>query len=364
MGLTVLIFAGIMFGLFNASYGAKIIIIPEPEEIDINFNIQIKQEAAADQNNILSGHILETIQEAQQINTAQATVSMEDYAEGEIILTNNTWQNINFVASTRFASPEGLIFRAINKIRIPSKGQAGVLVRADQMGQAYDIEPTEFSIPNLRDPYLKNNIESISEKPMTGGLKKTGIVMQSDIDKAQKELQEKLYAKGISELEKQLPESDLKIVIKSEVIEQSSDANAGDEKAEFNTLVKLKIGAVGFNEKKLLDLAVATLKQQTPEGKNLSAFEPNSLSYRLLDYNLAETQANLEVQFRGYMTINANHQILEKIHFRDLSLNEVKNYLAGFKEIRESQIRLWPPLILKKTPQNIDKIEISIKKLK
>ena len=363
LGSTIVILAGVIFGLFNVSIGIEIIITPEPEEVDINFEVQINEEVITEDSKILSGRILETVQEAQEKNMAQATVSMKDYAEGEVILTNNTRQYINFVASTRFGSPEGLIFRAVDRIRIPPNGQTTVLVRADKMGGEYDIGPTKFTIPNLRDPNLKKNILVENKEPMTGGIKKTGIVMQADLDKAVNELKEKLYTTGLAEIERELPESDLKIIIKSDILEEKTDAQAGEEKAEFITLVKLKIGAVAFKEKDLLEIALEFLNEKIPSGKKLAAFEPDSLSYRLISYNPEKKLAALEVQFRGYMIIKADHQILEKTHFRNLTAKEIKNYLAEFKEIRQVKIKLWPPLILKKVPQDIDKIEVVIKQL-
>lgn len=358
--LTILAFIGLVLGLLSTSYGVEITIIPLLEDVDVNFDVLVKKNPSPEQIQVLAGQILQNIQEGQEKGNPQATVSMQDYAEGKIILTNNTWSPINFVASTRFASPEGLIFRAINRIRIPSKGETTVAVRADKMGQEYEIGPTQFIVPNLKDSFLKKNITSESKEPMTGGLKKTGIIMQSDIDQAKKDLKEKLYQRGVGEIEKELPESNLKIVIQSSVLEESSDAQAGEEKTEFIVLEKIKIVAVAFEQENLLNLAIEALKKAIPKGKELAAYEPNGLSYRLKEHNIEQTQALLEVQFRGYMNINSDNQILDKTRFRDLTSQEVENYLNDFKEIKQARVRLWPPLVLKKVPYSIDKIKIKI----
>ncbi len=360
LSLTILIFIGLIFGLLGTSYGAEIIIIPQPEEIDINFEVQIKEESSIEESRVLTGRVLESIQEGQEKTNPQATVSMESYAEGEIVLTNNTWSPINFVASTRFASPQGLIFRAINRIRIPSRGETTVPVRADKMGQDHEIGPAQFTIPNLKDPFLKKNIIAESKKPMTGGLERTGIVMQADIDKVKKELKEKLYQRGVGEIEKELPEANLKIVVQSTVLEEKSDAQAGDEKAEFTVLEKIKIGAVAFEEDILLGIALDGLEEKIPQGKELAAYEPNGLSYRLKEYDIEQHQALLHVQLRGYMVINSDNQILEKARFRELSPQEIENYFKDFKEIEQVQVKLRPPLILKKTPNSVDKIKIKV----
>ncbi|MDA2936294.1 baseplate J/gp47 family protein [Patescibacteria group bacterium AH-259-L05] len=368
--LTILLGASIILGHISTSYGAEIVIIPEPEEIDVNFRVQIvqNQENISDEDQTLTGNVLETIQSVKNTYTAEATVSMEDYAEGEITLTNDTFSPINFVASTRFASPDGLIFRATNRVHIPTKGTTTARVRADQMGPDYDIGATTFTIPGLKSPALIENITAISEQAMTGGLKKTGIVMQADIDNAEKVLYDTLYAQGVDEIEQRLYESNsaqtgLKIVIKSQELEKQTNAVAGQEKAEFTSTLTLKIGAVAFREKELLDSAISQLKKEIPEYKMLAAYDPESLSYRLSSYDPDKGQAELEAQLRGYMVLNAGHEILEKVRLRNLSKPEAQTYLENFKEIKSVDINLRPPFILKKVPHDIGKIDVTIKKI-
>lgn len=371
LALTILLGTSIILGLFTINYGAKIVIIPEPIEIDVNFRIVItqNQENISEGSQVLVGNVLETIQNAQHSYTAEAVVSMEDYAEGELILSNNTFSPINFVASTRFASPDGLIFRAINKMRIPAKGTTVANIRADQMGPAYNIEPTTFTIPGLKSPALIENITAVSEKAMTGGLKKTGIVMQADIDKAEKNLYDSLYAQGIDEIEQRLYETNsaqtgLKIILKTEVIEKQTNTMVGAEETEFTSLLTLKIGAVAFRENDLLLSATSQLKKEIPEHFVLAAYDSSSLSYRLLNYDPDKGKAEFETQLRGYMILTNNHEILTKTHLRDLSVSEAETILKNFKEIKSADVNLWPPFILKRIPNDINKIEIIIKDIK
>ncbi|MDD4995940.1 MAG: hypothetical protein PHW15_00475 [Patescibacteria group bacterium] len=361
LSLTVLFIVNFIFGVFGSFYGAQIIITPETEEISINSSIKISEEKNTSTDLILKGKIVENIQTGEKKSFPQATVSAEDYAEGEIILKNNNSSALNFVASTRFASPEGLIFRAVNRIYVaPKGGETTVLVKAEKMGAEYDIGPAQFTIPNLKDSALKDNIIAESKKPMTGGLKKTGIIMQSDIDQAKKELKETLYQKGLTEIEKEINSADFKIVIQSNILEEKSDALAGEEKIEFTVQEKIKIGAVAFKENDISKIAVEILKNNVPQGKTLIAYELKSLNYRLIEYDLENKTALLEIQFRGYMSINNQYEFLEKTRFRGLTKQEVENYLNEFSEIKEIKIKFWPPLLFKTMPQSIDKIKIKI----
>ncbi len=366
LALTILIIIGIIFGFFNLLYGAEILITPKAQEIDTNFTIQIKEnlndEESITNPEILAGKFTEIIEEEEASFSPQASVSMEDYAEGTITLSNNTWNTITFVPSTRFASPKGLIFRAINRIKIPARGETDVLVRADKMGAEYDIDPCTFTIPNLRSANLKENISAESKEPMTGGLRKTGVIMQTDLDQAKKEIQDRLHTQGLEKIKQELtPDSDSKISLKSDIIEEKVNAQVGDERGEFTVSTKIKMQAVSFNEKELLNLAIESLNKKITTGKQLAGYEPKSLSYRLTEYNLEEKRANLEVQLRGYMILNLESEILNKEMLSGMSEEEIYEYFNQFPEIQEVKIKFWPSFFLKKIPEEKNKIKIKIK---
>ncbi|OQX71243.1 hypothetical protein B6D52_02235 [Candidatus Parcubacteria bacterium 4484_255] len=364
--LTSLTIIGTIFGFFNLLYKAEIIITPKAQEIDTNFTTQIKEnpnnEELTTNIKVLTGKFAETIEEGEFNFSPKGTISTEGYAEGTITLSNNTWTNVTFVPSTRFASPQGLIFRAINKIRIPAKGSVDVPVRADKMGAEYDIGPCSFTIPNLRNDHLKKNISAKSQKSMTGGLKKTGIVMQTDLDQARKKVQEKLYVQALEKIKQELlPPPDFKISLKSNVLEEKINAQAGDEKGEFTISTKIKIQAVSFNEKDLLNLAIERLTEKIPAGKKLAAYEPDSLAYHLIEYSLEKKAANLEVQLRGYMILTPENEILNKELFSGMDKEKIYEYFNQFPEIQEVKIKLWPSWLLKKVPEENDRIKIKIK---
>src|SRR6056297_1761214 len=208
--LVALTLIGTVFSLFQTSFKTTITIKPNPNDIDTSFTTQISDSQG---ENSIDGKVFETTQTAKETRKAEATVSMDDYAEGTIHLNNTTWNNINFVAGTRFMSPDGLIYRATERVYMPQKGETSVLVRADKMGGQYDIGPTTFTIPGLQSATLKEGIIAKSEKPMTGGTKESGIIMQADITNAYKELKEKLYNTGLQEIKKQVPESDFRVIL-------------------------------------------------------------------------------------------------------------------------------------------------------
>jgi len=359
--LVFLALAGSVFGLFQTSYQATINITPNPQEIDVNFETQV---ANGQNKEFLSGKTFQIIKQGEIDKKAEASVSMKDYSEGKIILTNNTWNNINFVAGTRFKSPNGLIYRAVNRIHIPARGQTEILVRADKMGKEYDIGPSIFTIPGLKSSALKENITAKSNSPMTGGIKESGVIMQTDIDNAYKELKEKLYNQATQEIRDKITNSDFELAVNSKTIEKQANATAGDEKTNFKVNMKLNIQAVALLEKDILEYAQKNLEEKIGLGKTLAAIEPNSLSYRLKNYNSEQDKAELEIQLRGYTTINDKIPFLDKSKLKNQNIKEVENYLLSFKGIAKVNIKVWPPFIENKIPNNPEKIKINILNLK
>ncbi|MDD5626273.1 MAG: hypothetical protein PHG83_03845 [Patescibacteria group bacterium] len=362
--LVALMIVGLIWGLFVASYGVSITLTPEPEEVDLDMTLKAQPNISPNSDSI-QATILENTQEAEEKGQPKSTVSAEDFAEGEVIITNNTASSVNFIATTRFLSPDGLVFRLEKQTYIPAKGKIKAIVRADKMGAAYEIGPSTFTVPNLKSTDLIKKISVVSEKPMTGGLKKAGIIMASDIDGLKKDLSDKLSTKGLTEIESQVSQSNFKIITKSTTLEESCDAKPNEEKTEFTVSEKIKIGAAAFDEKKVLEIALNALKAKIPQGKEFLSYEPTSLSYRLLNYDINKQTADIQIQMRGSMVINSENQILEKSHLRGLNSTEIKNYFSSLKDgdilIKKVQVKFWPPF-LKKAPTSLDKINIKITK--
>ena len=151
------------------------------------------------------------------------------------------------------------------------------------------------------------------------------------------------------------------IIHKDKIIKEEVDAQALENKTEFNAIIKMSIGAVAFDEADLLDFAILLLKQAMPYGEKLAAYESSSLSYRLIDYDPSERWGILETQIRGYTVINSSHPELQPTNFANLSKNEIKTMLEEMEKIKEVKIKLWPPIITKQMPKNINKIKITIK---
>ena len=95
--------------------------------------------------------------EDSEVVAAQGTTRVESKASGSITISNSySATPLKFIKTTRFESPQGLVYRAASDIVVPGKkgntpGSVTVTVVADQAGDAYNIGPTaKFTLPGLR----------------------------------------------------------------------------------------------------------------------------------------------------------------------------------------------------------------------
>jgi hypothetical protein len=109
-------------------------------------------------------------------------------AAGKMTISNGTGVDQTLVAGTRFAAPDGKVFRSGADTVVPSahlnsggdkvNGTVTVDVTADAAGDSYNEAPAAYTLPALANPKI-----TAQGAQMSGGTTKTiTIVAQSDVD--------------------------------------------------------------------------------------------------------------------------------------------------------------------------------------
>lgn len=116
----------------------------------------------------------------QEVLDATGTAQVEEKARGTIRIENAFGaESQKLIKNTRFATPEGLVFRIPEAVEVPGTKTAadgsripGVLdveVIADRAGAQYNIGPTPFTIPGFAGTSRFEKITASSASPMIGG---------------------------------------------------------------------------------------------------------------------------------------------------------------------------------------------------
>lgn len=289
-------------------------------------------------------------------------------AKGKIKIYNNYGPNPQIlVATTRFVSPEGKVFRLDNRVVVPAAtlkdgnlepAYVETTVTADQPGEEYNIGPTKFSIPGFQGTPKYEKFYAISEEPMKGGgSNQTKTVTADDLKNAQKVVSDQVFNAFDSDLKAKMT-GGLKVLesakqIKITTIE--SNAKIGEGVAKFKVTISGEMQALSFDEKQVTDLINELIKDEIPANTKISYFQMEYSNSRL-DFQKGQMAVTVKANLGLSPEIDAQ-SLLAQIKGRNLA--EVKTFLSQQKEIKEAKIKLWPSWV-GHLPSKADKIKILV----
>ncbi|MEK7479977.1 MAG: hypothetical protein AAB665_01665 [Patescibacteria group bacterium] len=153
-------------------------VTPRSQPVVFDASAQFTAYPAATAASGTLSFILETndLEDSAVVPTSGST-HVEDRASGTVIAVNEySAQSVKLIKNTRFATPEGLIFRVPADVVIPGKkgttaGEISITVIADQAGEAYNVGPqTRLTIPGLKStPSMYTKVYGRSTAAMQGG---------------------------------------------------------------------------------------------------------------------------------------------------------------------------------------------------
>lgn len=205
-GLSVFVLAGLSLFVFRAT---SVVVTPRAHTIVFD---QSNHFVAAPAASAATGTIPYTVVVRDYDDTATvpagAPTHVETRAQGTITVLNDfSTSPVRLIKNTRFEGPGGLIYRINESIIVPAKkgntpGSLSVTVVADQVGDAYNIAPTDhFTLPGLKsNPDMFAHVTGRSATAFAGGF--SGDKPQVDskvVDAARAEVRGRLADKARSE---------------------------------------------------------------------------------------------------------------------------------------------------------------------
>jgi len=272
------------------------------------------------------------------------------------------------MATTRFESPNGKIFRIEKSIVVPGAeieegkiiaSTVKVEVVADQPGADYNIDPTNFVIPGFKGTAKYAGFYAESKSSMTGGYTgKVKVVSAEDLEKAEEILTEELKNEVNQTLQEQIP-TDLKLIEQGleEKVTKISTVEEGDEVDNFNIEMNASVQALFFQEEDLKNLVDLNLISQVEENK-VPLSESQQIDYGeiVIDWTEGEVTFNLHIEEEVAWQIDVASL---KKDLAGQSEVEVRKYLVNQSEIEKAKVTFWP-FWVKRIPLQEKKIEIEI----
>jgi len=218
--------------------------------------------------------------------TSTDTVEVERKASGRIIIYNNySAENQILVATTRFETPEGKIYRIKDSITVPGKytedrqtipGSIEVTVYADKAGDAYNTDPTDFTIPGFKGMPQFDGFYARSKTPITGGfVGREATASEEDTRQAEGELQVILRDTLTEEAKLQIP-NDYIFFPDAVAIEYRNMAPEVVSTEKIKIRMEATLSGVLFNKSRL---ETEILKRLLPNEQNIYIADFKQLSF-------------------------------------------------------------------------------------
>ncbi len=358
--LFLILLAGVsgVFALHFIFAKAEVSIWPKTREVSVVERISTE---------MIPALTIEEEKEITRLFAATGKATEEKKAQGTIRVFNgfSTFPQ-KLVASTRFLSEEGKLFRSQSVIVVPAghmeggKLVAGFLdieVQAAEAGEEYNIGPSHFSLPGLFGNPAYTLIYGKSSDPMAGGLKEEiTVVTESDLTKARDALVEELR-QGVRESLQARVTEDMMLLqeaITLEVKEASSPVKPGARLDSFNFSAKVKGFATTFSKTDIGKVIQAQIAAVIKEGEKL-AKDTIRISYEHVEMNTSSQILSFDAK-----TLALVHQEIDPV--------DIKAHLAGVRTedaaalpskntaLDKAEILLFPPwrTSLPKDPGNVE----------
>ncbi|HQK63817.1 MAG TPA: hypothetical protein PLF16_01555 [Candidatus Staskawiczbacteria bacterium] len=366
-GLAVILGAGFLYFKLQS---ATVEIWPSVE--NLAYSEIITADKAANAINldglVIPAKYIETEKTATKEFAATGSGSDGGKASGQVTIYNTASSSLSLKVGTRLLSDSGKYFTINSKVTVPggSKSKPGsvkVGVAAFEGGDAYNIGPSNFSVPGLNGTNSYYSTYAVSTEAMKGGytgeIKK---VTQANIDDANDELVKELSDAAFGDLKDQLGSE---YIVLDDAVSYDEDGGAADKKVgetvnSFKYTITVKASAVAFKKSDLDRICKDYIISKMGTDKTIldSSFASD---YSFDDADVADGNVSISVNFSSgvYKTINKNSMALSLMGKSADEITEAVNANLADSSARVN-VKFWP-FWVKTAPQSQKAIKIELK---
>lgn len=295
--------------------------------------------------------------------------NVQQKAGGAITIYNSYSSDSQVLsATTRFAAPDGKIFRLVQKTTVPGAKIADgkivassidAQVAADQAGPDYNIGPvSRFSIPGFAGTPKYQGFYAESKESMKGGfIGEVAYPTDQDIKAAKQKSLEELKNSEKSFLSLQMP-AEFKVIDGAEqftVLKQEVNAQT-DDKNNFTVFSQAQLSDIAFRESDFIALA------ETLARTDLGIGDLKAKTYQL-DYgagrpDFKQGEISFAVNFKGVFEepLDADSLIKNAANKSESDLRALVLTLPGIEKIT---ISFWP-FWVKRAPNDTNRIKVNV----
>lgn len=293
--------------------------------------------------------------------------NVQTKATGKILVKNETSEQQRFIATTRFETPDGLIYRTPRSIVIPANGETEVTVTADIPGDEYNSESgLTFTIPGLEGTASFNSFSATQVGAISGGF--SGIITTAtdeEIEAGKNTLEQELRQKLIDELLRKVPSG---FIINEDLLTISEplfSTSPNQAEGGIDITAEGTIEAVMF-EKEAFDTFIASsvLTDYTPDQSVSITNTPDlTLSIVTEDFSVSE-DSSFEFSLRSPKEGAQFQWNIEEAVVKDAIAGKDQDFIEKglVEELSrvDSVVVEISPFWRSSLPNNVEKIELLI----
>lgn len=293
----------------------------------------------------------------------------ETKAKGKLTVFNEFSSSSQvLVATTRFETSDGLVFRTPKTVTIPGAklesgelipGKLEIEVIADSAGEKYNIEPSDFTIPGFKGSPKFEKFYAKSDQPLTDGFKgKSKVATEDDINKAKRELNDEMNEFLKTEMHKLLLDDTVVFTPQLMNIDTSfSDKSnkAGQPGEKFTMIIYGKASTMFFKKDDALKLVEDKIKTKNSA---LGLKGNIEINYDNLTFSNVKKEISGKLSAEG----NAFYSLDEDLILADIvgvSGGKIKDYFSKKAEVEFTKV-IISPFWKSSIPKDKNKIELNI----
>lgn len=297
------------------------------------------------------GKIVKTEFELSATASSSYEVVPSDKAGGYVVIYNNYSKDQPLVKTTRLLTPDNKLYRIQEDVNVLAGESVEVWAEADQTGEEFTIDAVEkMTIPGLWEG-LQDTIYAAAPNGMKPQGIPTYVVTDEDIKILDQQMEEVAKEKVLEELNDSLSNnlqlSENKLFIDFSNIETTP---IGTNSEEVFSKKNIEAKALLFSDDDLKFKAQEKFIKELGGEQSLVEFNEDSFEYEVVEFDLEDSQAILEVNLMATVNTKAENLDIQKEDLAGLDEQGVKDYLRKLN-VDKVEVEFFPFWI--KTVPNI-----------
>lgn len=317
--------------------------------------------------NVIPGELFKDERNVTQLFPASGEANVSQKASGRITIYNSySSENQALVATTRFETPDGKIFRLDEQVVVPGAevkdgkiipSSIKVSVSADKAGEDYNVGPVaKLTIPGFKgSPKFQAFYGVLEEGAKDGFIGLRKVPTEADIEAAKEKTAEILRSSLQSNLLSRRPkdfrvlDDTANLTIAKLVVNRNTDANGN-----FSVFGEARYQAMGFREDDLKTMFLIQASKERPG----AVFHEVKFDYKGATVSYEKGEMRFTVKAEGALTAAFDPDSFTA-SLASRPVGEAREEILKLPGLSDAKVDVWP-FWLRSMPRDPERIKVDV----